>query len=276
MNTSARGDRTYALGHDPEELSRLERQAKTIEGPTRMILQAAGLASGMRALDLGTGLGHVARLMTRLVGPSGSVVGIDTSEDVLRAARRRTEEEHESNVSFVSGDATTWRTAEPFDAIVERLLLFHVADPVAVVRHHVGNLKAGGVFVAMDFDMGAARAEPAVAPVNDLIQWVTQAFRAAGAAPTIGSRLGVTLERAGLQGVTTFGVQPYLAPHNPAGPAMLAGVVRSLAPAMLTFSIATAEQLQLETLEQRIADALRAADAVLLPPALAGAWGHAG
>jgi len=39
--------------------------------------------------------------------------------------------------------------------------------------------------------------------------------------------------------------------------------------------IATAEQLDLPTLEDRIADELRRADAVLLPPTVVGAWGRA-
>jgi cyclopropane fatty-acyl-phospholipid synthase-like methyltransferase len=49
-------ENAYVLGSDPQELARLDRQAAFIEAPTRLLLQAAGLAPGMRVLDLGTGL----------------------------------------------------------------------------------------------------------------------------------------------------------------------------------------------------------------------------
>src|SRR3954447_12265596 len=151
---------TYVLGNEPNELARLDRQAAVIEGPTRLLLQAAGIAPGMRVLDLGTGLGHVARLVASLVGPQGRVVGIDQSGAALEAARRRAADSRETTVSFVEGDVTEWVSGEPFEAIVGRLVLFHLADPVAVVRHHLRNLRRDGLFVAIDFDIGSARTEP--------------------------------------------------------------------------------------------------------------------
>jgi hypothetical protein len=55
---------------------------------------------------------------------------------------------------------------------------------------------------------------------------------------------------------------------------MLAGVARSLASAVIRHGIATAEEMDLATLEARIAEAVRRADAVILPPTVAGAWGR--
>ena len=53
----------------------------------------------------------------------------------------------------------SWRDDEPFDAIIGRLILFHLADPVSVVRHHAASLHPGGLLLALDFEDGAA--EPA-------------------------------------------------------------------------------------------------------------------
>ena len=78
------------------------------------------------------------------------------------------------------------------------------------------------------------------------------------------------LRQAGLGQVNTFGVQAYLPPQDKAGPTLLGGVVRSLAAVIVERGIATAEQLGLETLEERIAEALQRADAVLLPPTVVG------
>ena len=265
----------YVLGNHPEELARLDQQAAAIERPTRILLQAAGLSPGMRVLDLGTGLGHVARIVGEIVGPTGEVTGVDRSADALAVARERTQLAGMPHVRFHEGDVTTWRNDARFDAIVERLLLFHAADPVAVVRHHIEhNLGEGGTFVAIDFDIGASRAEPPTLIADRALDWIRRAFRAAGARPHIGATLARILDASGLGDVRTFGIQGYLGPHDPAGPALLAGVVRSLAPAIVQHGIATPEEMDVPTLQQRIAEAVRNADAVIQPPTVAGAWGR--
>jgi ubiquinone/menaquinone biosynthesis C-methylase UbiE len=265
---------TYVLGNEPEELARLDRQAALIEVATGLLLQAAGIAPGMRVLDLGTGLGHVARLVAGLVGPHGRVVGIDQSGAALDAARRRTSDADSKIISFVEADVTAWISEEPFDAIVGRLVLFHVADPVAVVRHHLRNLARDGRFVAVDFDIGSSRTEPPTALASDALRWIMEAFTEGGASPRIGARLATILEEAGLETVSSYGIQAYLQPHDPAGAALLAGVVRSLAPVIVARGIATPEQMQLETLPNRIAEEMKHANAVMLPPTVAGAWGR--
>jgi hypothetical protein len=82
------------------------------------------------------------------------------------------------------------------------------------------------------------------------------------------------LRAAGVRDVATFGVQSYLPPQDPMAAAIMGSVIRSLAPAITARGIATAEQIGLETLEQRIAAELKRADAVLLPPTVVGAWGR--
>jgi ubiquinone/menaquinone biosynthesis C-methylase UbiE len=264
----------YVLGAHPEEIARLDHQANLIERPTRLLLQAAGIQTGMRVLDLGTGLGHVARLTGELVGTTGSVVGIDQSTEMLTIARERTLAAGASHITFTTGDAVAWTSQSSFDAIVGRLLLFHVPDPVAVVRHHLANLRQGGLFVAIDFDIGACRSEPPVAIADTAFRWLNDAFRAAGAWPRIGARLGAILEEAGLAPTTTFGIQAYFSPRDGSGPAMLGGILRSLAPAIVGHGIATEEQLGLSTFEARLRDAVRQAGAVVLPPTVVGAWGR--
>jgi ubiquinone/menaquinone biosynthesis C-methylase UbiE len=274
MDSQSTQQRKYVLGNAPEELTRLDRQAEAIGRASRLLLQSAGISSGMRVLDLGTGLGHLARMVGEMVGPDGAVVGIDRSREAIAVARERTQQIGAAHVSFAEADVAGWRASEPFDAVVERLVLFHMADAAAVVRHHRQNLRADGLFVAIDFDIGACRTEPRLRFMEDIIGWVSDAFRAAGASPCIGARLALILEEAGLQNVTTLGIQAYVPPHSRAGAILLAGVVRSLSTAIVQHRIATEEQLDLPTLEDRIADELRQADAVMLPPTVVGAWGR--
>ena len=86
-NTSQAHD--YLLGHSPEELDRLTVQARLIDPITRQFFVEAGVAPGMRVLDVGSGAGDVAFLVAGLVGPAGEVVGTDRSAAALAAARAR-------------------------------------------------------------------------------------------------------------------------------------------------------------------------------------------
>ena len=101
-----------------------------------------------------------------------------------------------------------------------------------------------------------------------------EAARKGGTGAVSPSALVIDVDEAGFERVATFGVQAYLAPLDPSGPALLAGVVRSLAPAIIRHGIATAEQLDVATLEHRLAEASRHDDAVILPPTVVGAWGY--
>jgi SAM-dependent methyltransferase len=263
---------TYVLGSDDAEIARLDAQAAKIADATRLLLQAAGIGPGMRVLDLGTGLGHVALAVAELVGESGSVLGIDQAEPLLAVAERRRVAAGRDNMRLIRADARTYRDDAPFDAVVSRLLLFHLPDVVDVLRHHGAALRPGGLMVALDFDLGTSRSEPPLPLVATALGWIEAAFRSAGADPRIGARLGVHLRDAGFADVAGFGLQNYFAPDAPDGPAQLTGVIRTLAPAILAAGIASEAELGLDTLEQRIAHECAAARATILPPGLAGAW----
>jgi ubiquinone/menaquinone biosynthesis C-methylase UbiE len=71
----------YVLGHNDREQLRLIRQARILAPFTDSFLRAAGIASGMRVLDIGCGMGDVTMLAAQLVGPTGSVVSVDQEAD---------------------------------------------------------------------------------------------------------------------------------------------------------------------------------------------------
>jgi ubiquinone/menaquinone biosynthesis C-methylase UbiE len=266
----------YVLGSDADELERLDAQARSIAAATEVLLHAAGIAPGMAVLDLGTGLGHVASAVAALVGRDGEVLGIDQQPRMIEAAEQRRSAAGIDNLRFLHADVRTFVPEQRFDAVVARLVLFHLPDPVEVVRHYARALAPGGRFVAIDYDIGAARSEPPVPLLAAARQWITDAFRAAGADPVIGARLGVMLRAAGLDEVTTFGIQSYIAPDDPTSSSMVAGVVRSLSPTIFSAGIATESEVNLETLGDRLAEEIRTADAVVLLPDVVGAWGTVG
>jgi ubiquinone/menaquinone biosynthesis C-methylase UbiE len=263
----------YVLGTDDAEIARLDAQASWIAGASEALLRAAGIGGPMRVLDLGTGLGHVAFQVADLVDPGGSVLGVDQAERLLEIAEQRRAAAGAEKVGFLQADALAFRASEPFDAIVARLLLFHLPGREEVLRHQLDALRPGGTMVLIEYDIGALRAEPQVPLVDAVRDWIEAAFRLAGADPRIGAQAGQLLRRTGFADVSTLGIQAYFAPSDPIGPLLCAGVVRSLAPQIVAHGIADEAELGLETLQERIAEQVVARDAVIIPPAVVGAWG---
>ncbi|MEV6524453.1 methyltransferase domain-containing protein [Longispora sp. NPDC051575] len=261
---------SYALGHADPELARLEHQAAMLAPATSLILRNAGIGPGMRVLDLGTGTGDVARLAADLVGPTGSVVGVDRSADALRMAASLSA--GHPHVSFVEDDIATWRDPDGFDAIVGRLVLVHTPAPADVLRHHAATLRPGGVVVAAEFDMTGARSVPATPLVTRAREWICGAIERAGMDPGIGARLGSVFAAAGLGAPTMVGVQGYHPAGDPNGPLVLSGVLRSLLPLLEATGMATAAEVDVETVRERVAAELAGAGAVFVPPTLVGAW----
>ncbi|MCR4282504.1 MAG: class I SAM-dependent methyltransferase, partial [Bauldia sp.] len=81
------GTAPYILGHSEQELARLERQGEIFGTETREILCRAGLKRGMHVLDVGCGVGDVSLIAADIVGPHGSVLGIDRAPKALPMAR---------------------------------------------------------------------------------------------------------------------------------------------------------------------------------------------
>lgn len=263
---------TYLLGHEEKELRRLEHQAQMLRPATRAVLRQAGIEPGMRVLDLGTGAGDVAFEVADMVGPSGSVLGIDQSTSALRWAARRLETRDASNVTFLHDDLHTVAIAESFDAVVGRLVLLYTPDPAQVLRRYAALVRPGGVVVAMEYEMRAAGSIPPIPLSDQIVGWITEAFRRSNLDGSLGARLGPILRAAGLADPTVLGLQTYFAPEDPAGARLAAATVRTLLPVIERTGVATAEEVDIDTLEARCAASLEERCAIFKPPVLVGAW----
>ena len=79
----------YVLGHSKPEIERLIAQSAVLDSTTLRLFHETGLKSGMRVLDIGCGAGDVSMLAAKIVGKTGTVVGIDRSIDAINYARSR-------------------------------------------------------------------------------------------------------------------------------------------------------------------------------------------
>ncbi|MFF0156704.1 class I SAM-dependent methyltransferase [Streptomyces sp. NPDC005263] len=95
-----------------------------------LLVEAVSVEPGERVLDVGCGTGGTTLTVAERLGPSGGCVGIDISEPMIAAARRRAEQA-DVPVSFVRADAQE-HAFEPatFDAVMSRFGVMFFEDPV--------------------------------------------------------------------------------------------------------------------------------------------------
>src|SRR5215471_8317677 len=134
----------YALGRSPKEYARLARQSEIMKPMTLRLFSEAGIRPGMNVLDLGSGAGDVAMLLAEMVGPKGSVIGLDLDHGAMQHARERATAARFHNVSFVHSDFVHYHPDRPLDAIVGRLVLMYQADPAAALAQLTKHLRPGG------------------------------------------------------------------------------------------------------------------------------------
>lgn len=111
-----------------------------------------------RILDVGTGTGSLALLIAEL---GHAVTGLDLSEGMLERARAKADDAGAA-ILFVHGRAEE-PPAGPFDAIVERHVLWTVPDPVATLRAWRSVTRPGGRLVLLEGSWGGDGAFVALA-----------------------------------------------------------------------------------------------------------------
>jgi SAM-dependent methyltransferase len=144
--TASRPTSHYSLGSTDAEHERLIWQASRLAPLTERLFREAGMGPGQRVVDLGSGVGDVAMLVARLVGPSGEVVGVERDTHSVARARARVAEAGLRNVSFTESDVTQIASDRPFDAAVGRFILEFLPDPLAALRSVYRLVRPGGVF----------------------------------------------------------------------------------------------------------------------------------
>lgn len=128
------------------------------------MLDLAGLTRGMRVLDIATGRGEPAIPAAHRVAPTGNVLGVDVSGEMLQMARERADAENVANLElrienaeFLDGIPDAY-----YDAALARWGLMYFSSPLSALTAIRRKLIPGGVLVA------AVWAEPERVPYYTL------------------------------------------------------------------------------------------------------------
>jgi protein-L-isoaspartate(D-aspartate) O-methyltransferase len=134
---------------------------QTISQPyiVALMIEAAELRSGDRVLEVGSGSGYAAAVISRI---AAKVIGIERQPELVRLARERIARLGYDNVEIVEGDGTMgWREAAPFDAILAAASGSHVPDTL------IAQLAPGGRLVMPIGDPGSVQQLVQLTKLND-------------------------------------------------------------------------------------------------------------
>jgi ubiquinone/menaquinone biosynthesis C-methylase UbiE len=267
----------YVCGHSARELRRLEVQADFYEDITRRFLLRAGLAAGMRVLDLGCGVGDVAFIAAEIVGPAGSVVGIDRSAEAIEWATTRARERTAPVPAFHVGEIDHV-ALEPVDALIGRFVLMHQPDPARALKRAARCVRPGGVVAVLESHLDAwvtgVHSHPHSQSYERAIGWMMKLIRAAGAHTDMGLRLRPTFIDAGLPAPRLCFASRVEGGPNAAIYHYTAESLRSMASQAHALGIEAPSVHEIDALEDTLREETVAGGGVLVAAPVVSAWCH--
>ncbi len=265
---------TYVFGHSQSELGRLAKQGTFYAAATEDVMRRAGIGAGMRVLDVGSGAGDVALLAARLVGPTGAVLGVERSAEAVALAQARARACGLTWCLFTAADIGNFQCDEVFDAMVGRLILMYLPDPAATIRVLARHLRPAGIVAFQELYLSAATSFPDGPLFSKYLEWIIALFRRAKVEIDMGPKLFATYRNAGLADPAMSGVMQILNGTDTLGYEVFAAIIRSLVPLFERFGIATAAQLDVDTIEQRLRKESVDGGRIHVFPPLISAWSH--
>ena len=268
-------DVRYVLGHAPQELARLERQAALFAQPTRMLLEQCGIGEGQTVLDVGCGAGDVTLLVADVVGPAGHVIAVDRAPEAVATARARAAGLGLGHVTVVESTIDAL-DIPAVDAVIGRFVLMHQAAPADVLARAARLVRPGGVVAMMESHLDALVREWHSWPVStayaSVLDVMLRTIAAAGGRTDMGLRLRGTFLEAGLpdpvllvHGTLTGSDAPRMCHY-------MADSLRSMAGMAERLGVDTLSASRIDALEHAMLDDAARPGAVMNGPVVVTAW----
>ena len=261
----------YALGYTNAESDRLIRQAARIAPITERLFREAGIGPGQRVLDLGSGMGDVAILLARMVGPSGEVVGVERDASSVARAKARVAEAGLRNVSFTQTDVNQIVSDKSFDAAVGRFILQFLTDPASVLRSLNKLVRPGGVLAFQEPSWAPVFALSARLPLwSRVVSSIHETFQRSGVNPEMGLSLHRLFQEVGLPAPAMHMEIPLGSDADFTG--LTYGLLGSLRPMAQQHNVSLEDLGDFDTIPDRIQAEIAAAETVVSFVAIVGAW----
>ena len=149
------GKMAAAAGYTEEQLAALPEDAVNASFGCGNPVNLAGLQPGDTVVDLGSGAGIDVLLAARIVGPSGHVIGVDMTDEMIEHAERNIAESGLTNVEIRRGLIEDLPVEpESVDWVVSNCVINLSPDKPAVFRSMAQALKPGGQFLISDIVVG--------------------------------------------------------------------------------------------------------------------------
>jgi hypothetical protein len=176
------------------------------------------------------------------------------------------------NVKFHEGELSTIVFDRPFDAAIGRYVLCFQPDPVATLRVIAKQVRFGGIVLFHEPDRQQMRSVPPVPTYDRACHWVGETYRRTGVDTTIGTKLHSIFMSAGL-GAPTMRLHAVIGGATALDEVHLdADQAVVLAADIERLGVATASELDAETLVERITQEMAANQSVIIGRAEIGAW----
>ena len=214
-------------------------------------------------------------LVANLVGSGGTVVAVDRSKDAIVLARDRARAAGYDNIEFNESDVEAFNMRDTFDFAVGRYVLIHQPDPAAFIRAVAAHVRPGGVVAFHEVAMHDKR--NLTMPPNPLLSqafdWIIAAFQSVMLHPDAGARIVEHFHKAGVKRTPTLFCEVPVGggPQSPLY-GWCAHTVRTLMPQIEKIGLATAEEIDIETLEDRLRSAAVDSQGQFMGPLQYCAW----
>jgi ubiquinone/menaquinone biosynthesis C-methylase UbiE len=262
---------TAQMPRPRDDLDRPGLSAQLLEPFSRHLFHDAGLKPGMRVLDVLSGAGDLALLAGEIVGREGRVTGFDTSAQSVAYANDRASFRGAANVEFVEARIEDLPFGPEFDAVIGRAVLAYRRDPVSDLKSLARCLRPDGLLIFQEFDHLVGRTYPLTPLIEELREWLVSAFEQAGIELEMGAKLHSTFETAGLP-PPRMRLDGLIGGAGSPAPLLMVSVIRMLLPELEALRIAGPDEVEVETLEERMRLALSATGSIMQTSLLIGAW----